>query len=186
MYYSLIVSWIFYLANFDDKFAEPIIKFTLVDDIQNLSGSTWEIVSLSPMRWVKWLRSLRPLKRDSDCPRRVCSCILRYSGCLPLLKFFIINNITEGVKEMTTATGTTTPQINDLIGWMKKNNDDARAARFLVQCFDVVCQTTTWNFWRQRELATVNLFFFAFTWKPIVPSKRKCTPQILCNVTNME
>ena len=41
-----------------------------------------------------------------------------------------------------TATSTTTPQINDLIGWMKKNNDAARAARFLVQCFDVVCQTT--------------------------------------------
>ena len=43
----------------------------------------------------------------------------------------------------------TKPQINDLIGWMKKNNRAARAARaarFLVQCFDVVCQTTTWNF----------------------------------------
>jgi len=26
---------------------------------------------------------------------------------------------------------------------MKKNNRAARAARFLVQCFDVVCQTTT-------------------------------------------
>ena len=31
---------------------------------------------------------------------------------------------------------------------MKKDNraQAARAARFLVQCFDVVCQTTTWNF----------------------------------------
>ena len=29
---------------------------------------------------------------------------------------------------------------------MKKSNRAARAARFLVQCFDVVCQRTTWNF----------------------------------------
>ena len=29
---------------------------------------------------------------------------------------------------------------------MKKNNRAARAARFLLQCFDVVWQTTTWNF----------------------------------------
>ena len=29
---------------------------------------------------------------------------------------------------------------------MKKTNRGARAARFLVQCFDVVCQTTAWNF----------------------------------------
>ena len=62
---------------------------------------------------------------------------------------------------------------------MKKNRA-AREARFFVQCFDVVCQTTTWNsylrFWRQRELAAVNLSFFAFTWKPFAPSKRKYTP----------
>ena len=42
-----------------------------------------------------------------------------------------------------TATVTTTPQINDLIGLTRKNNRAARAARFLVQFFDVVCQTTT-------------------------------------------
>ena len=35
---------------------------------------------------------------------------------------------------MTTAT--VTPQINDLIGWMRKNDRAARAARFLVQFFD--------------------------------------------------
>ena len=40
----------------------------------------------------------------------------------------------------------TTPQINDLIGWMKKNNRAARAARLLVQFFDVVWQATTWHF----------------------------------------
>ena len=45
---------------------------------------------------------------------------------------------------MTTAT--TTPQINDLIGWVRKNNRAARAARTLVQFFDVVCQMTTWDF----------------------------------------
>ena len=42
------------------------------------------------------------------------------------------------------------------------------------------------RFCRQRELAAVNLSFFAFTWKPFVPSKRKCTPPILYNVMNME
>ena len=44
------------------------------------------------------------------------------------------------------ATPTTTPQMNNLIGWIRKNNRAARAARFLVQFFDVVCQTTSWNF----------------------------------------
>ena len=34
---------------------------------------------------------------------------------------------------------------------MKNNNRAARAARLLVECFDVVCQTTTWNF-HIREL----------------------------------
>ena len=47
---------------------------------------------------------------------------------------------------MTTAT--TAPQINDVIGCMRKNNRAARsratrAARSLVEFFDVVCQTTT-------------------------------------------
>ena len=43
---------------------------------------------------------------------------------------------------MTTATATTTPQINDLINSMRKNNRAARAARFFGQFFDAVCQTT--------------------------------------------
>ena len=47
---------------------------------------------------------------------------------------------------MTTATATTTLQIKDLIGWVRKNNRAARAARFLVQLIDVVCRATTWNF----------------------------------------
>ena len=38
------------------------------------------------------------------------------------------------------------PQINDLIGGMRKNNRAAHAARFMVQFFDEVCQSTTWNF----------------------------------------
>ena len=43
----------------------------------------------------------------------------------------------------------------DLIGWMKKNNRAARAARFLVQFFDAVCQITTWifNIWGSKGLA---------------------------------
>ena len=40
--------------------------------------------------------------------------------------------------------------------------------------------------WRQRELAAVNLSLFAFTWKPFVPSKRKCGSPTLYNVINME
>ena len=35
------------------------------------------------------------------------------------------------------------PENNDLIGWMRKNNRDARAARTLAEFFDVVCQMTT-------------------------------------------
>ena len=41
---------------------------------------------------------------------------------------------------MTTATVTTTSEINDLIGRIKKNDRGARAARFLLQCFDLVGQ----------------------------------------------
>ena len=44
------------------------------------------------------------------------------------------------------AFSSTTPESNDLIGWMKKNNRAARAARTLVEFFDVVCQMTTRNF----------------------------------------
>ena len=40
----------------------------------------------------------------------------------------------------------TTPENNDLVGWTSKNNRAARAARTLVQFFDVVCQMTTWKF----------------------------------------
>ena len=71
-----------------------------------------------------------------------------------------------------------------MIGWKRKNNRAARAARFLVQFFDVACQTMTYNF-RQREPAAVNFSFSAFTGKQFVPSKRKRSP-ILYNVTNME
>ena len=62
---------------------------------------------------------------------------------------------------------TTTPQINDLIGWMKKNNVLHVRQAFWCNFFDVVCQTTTWNFhfsgfWRQRNPAVVKLLFLAF------------------------
>ena len=46
---------------------------------------------------------------------------------------------------LTTATAFTSPQINDIIGWMRKYIRATRAARFLVQFFDVVCHST-WNF----------------------------------------
>ena len=42
------------------------------------------------------------------------------------------------------------------------------------------------RFWRQCKLAAVNLSLFAFTWKPFVPSGRKCSSPILYNLINME
>ena len=63
------------------------------------------------------------------------------------------------------AAATATLQTDDLIGWMRKNNCAACAARFLVTFSDLVCQTTALNFhfWgeRLRELAAVNLSFFS-------------------------
>ena len=44
---------------------------------------------------------------------------------------------------MTTGKPTTTPQINDLIGWMRKTNRAARAARTYEQVRAVLCKTTT-------------------------------------------
>ena len=41
------------------------------------------------------------------------------------------------------ATAMIRPQIIDLIGYTRENNRVARAARFSVQYFDVVCQMTT-------------------------------------------
>ena len=54
---------------------------------------------------------------------------------------------------------------------MKKNNRAARAARFLVQCFDVVCQTTTREIFifevltttRARSSKSFILFFYMKT-----------------------
>ena len=70
---------------------------------------------------------------------------------------------------MTTATTTTTPLINDLIGWIGKNNRAARAARLLVQFFDVVCQTTAWNF---HFLSSKSLILY-LCMKPIRAKKAK-------------
>ena len=47
---------------------------------------------------------------------------------------------------MMMAAAVTMPQINDLIGWMRKNNCAACAARFSVQFFGAVGQTTQLNF----------------------------------------
>ena len=44
------------------------------------------------------------------------------------------------------ATATETPHFNDLIGWMRKINRAARAARFLVQIFDISAR------WRRQIL----------------------------------
>ena len=53
----------------------------------------------------------------------------------------------QGVSAKTTAIATTTtPENNDLIGWVRECNRAARAARTLIQLFDVFCQMPTWNF----------------------------------------
>ena len=57
--------------------------------------------------------------------------------------------------------------------WRNLANDD-------VKCFDFL------RFWRQHDSAAVNLSFFAFAWKPLVPSNGKCTSPILYTGTNME
>ena len=65
------------------------------------------------------------------------------------VKIFHGKNLRTFVDErVDNGRATITPQITDLIGWMKKNNRAARAARarFFMQIFDVVRQTTTWNF----------------------------------------
>ena len=63
---------------------------------------------------------------------------------------------------MTTATTTTTPQINDFIGWMRKNNRAARAARFCCNFWRSLpnddVKFSFLRFWRQREPAAVNIF----------------------------
>ena len=46
----------------------------------------------------------------------------------------------------TTATTTQVNSYTDLIGLMRKDSRATRAARTLVQFFDVVCQMTTGNF----------------------------------------
>ena len=57
---------------------------------------------------------------------------------------------------------------------MKKNNRVTRAARTLVEFFDVICQMTTCKFpnvrfLRQREHTTVNLSFSVFTSTALLP-----------------
>ena len=77
------------------------------------------------------------------------------------------------------ASSTTTPQIRDLIGWMKKNNHAAGSMFWRSLANDDVKFLYLW-FWRHHECAAVNLSVSAFTWKPFVASKRKCTPPIIC------
>ena len=86
----------------------------------------------------------------------------RRRGCLSSLVY----------QASTKATATTTPENNDLIGWTRKNNRAARAARTLLQLFDVVCQTTTWNF--QFKVLTT-------TW---TPSSKSFILYIYFNVTS--
>ena len=52
---------------------------------------------------------------------------------------FVIWNLKQGRRQRET----TTPENNDLIGWIRKNNRASRAARTLKGFLDVVCQMTT-------------------------------------------
>ena len=53
------------------------------------------------------------------------------------------NMIDWRTKSSHAARAPTTPQINDVIAGMWKNNRTSRAARTLTNYFDVVCQTKT-------------------------------------------
>ena len=70
---------------------------------------------------------------------------------------------------------TTTPPINALIGWTRKNNRASRVPRFLAQFFDVVCQTTTWSFdfWGCDDNAIRSSKTFMLPWNASVPRQRK-------------
>ena len=86
----------------------------------------------------------------------------------------------KGVNEKMTATARTTPHIIDMIGWMSEKSRAARAARFLVQFFDVVCQMTT--FWRRREVVAVICLYI----KTISVIKGMNTSPILYNMSIVE
>ena len=55
-----------------------------------------------------------------------------------------------------TATATKTPENNDLIDWMSRNDPAACVVRTLVEFFDVVCQMAPWNFQIQGFNDNVN------------------------------
>ena len=77
----------------------------------------------------------------------------------------------KGVKVRMTATTTTTQLINDMIGWTRKNNRAARAARTLVQFFDVICKRRRENFKSEVQTTTParssKYFFVCFYMKNI-------------------
>ena len=51
----------------------------------------------------------------------------------------------------------TAQENNDLIGWMRKNKRAERAARVLVQFFDIVCQMTTWT--QNNKFSILYIYF---------------------------
>ena len=63
-----------------------------------------------------------------------------FSGAVFAVAVVIKSNreLKQGRSEMAP----TTPENNDRIAWMREDN---RAARTLIEFFDVVCQMTTWN-----------------------------------------
>ena len=66
---------------------------------------------------------------------------------------------------------------NELFDW-KRN---------MLHFFYVVYQAMTWGSDENASpQQSINISFFAFTWKPFEPSKRKPTSRVLYNVTNTE
>ena len=78
-------------------------------------------------------------------------------------------DVREVKKRWRQRRATTTSPVNNMIGWVRKNNRAAGVVRFLVKFFVVVCRTTSWNF------HTWSFILFLSTWKPIVPIKWKDT-----------
>ena len=76
----------------------------------------------------------------------LCSLNMHISDVLVAITVVTAQNRPWGVLETTTATANTTPQLNDLIGWMGKNNRSERATPLLVQLFYAFSQITTRDF----------------------------------------
>ena len=99
------------------------------------------------------LRPIWYLKGLKEFSRRTSSPLGRFENLLPRWGLHVVfecipltpslTRKPEGGLASTTGTETTTPQIKNLIGRVKKNNRAARATRTFEQVRAVLCKTTT-------------------------------------------